>query len=359
MKLTQEQIKKLCESGGMAPSGGNIQPWKVEAYDNVLELKLDPVRSSSFLDVGQLASVFSLGSFFENLSITASSLGLSFDTKFQEFKTIDDAVVRIIFKDIDEKVKDHPLESSISKRTTNRQMFDGTIIDKVTISALEKEVSDFNSEYKLTCLSNYDKKEQVIKILGKADGVRTLNDTLHKQMFDELRWTDSESNSMKDGIDIATMELPANAPVLLKQMKDHPFVRHLMPRKIFEDMAKPLLRGSSHLCVLSMSTKPDVKSMFLAGQILERIWLTATKLDLALHPWTVFTFFLLRVEHFSGEGFNKKEKEEIIHLGKELREHLGLSAQETPLFIFRLSKARPPSARSLRLPWQDYTKVKS
>lgn len=358
MKLTKEQIKVLCEAGGMAPSGGNVQPWRVVTYDNVLELKLNPDRSSSFLDVGHLASIFSLGSFFENLSVTASSLGLSPQIELQEFKGIEDTVVKIIFTDT-KKTSPHPLEQYISQRTTNRQMSDGTIIDNALISSLVKEVEDFDAAYQLTCLSNYDKKEQIIQLLGKADGIRTFNDTLHKQMFDELRWNESEAVSTKDGIDIATMELPANAPVLFKQMKDHPFVRHLLPRKIFEDMAKPLLRSSSHLCILSMKTNPTPKSMFLAGQIMERIWLLATKIGLAVHPWTVFSFFLLRVEHFAAEGFSQQEKEEITRLGKEFREQVGLSAGETPLFIFRLSKAKPASTRSLRLPWEYYTKVKT
>ena len=62
-------IKKLITLGATAASGGNVQAWKVVAYQNGFTLHIDPKHAGGFLDAGYLASYFSLGSFIENVFV--------------------------------------------------------------------------------------------------------------------------------------------------------------------------------------------------------------------------------------------------------------------------------------------------
>ncbi len=88
-KLTDKEIEKLCTAGAQAPSGGNIQPWQVVIYQKrILELRLDPERSNTFLDVGQLASFLALGAFYENVCIAADSLGLKYQSNKLPYKKV-------------------------------------------------------------------------------------------------------------------------------------------------------------------------------------------------------------------------------------------------------------------------------
>ncbi|KKP59867.1 MAG: hypothetical protein UR52_C0002G0095 [Candidatus Gottesmanbacteria bacterium GW2011_GWA1_34_13] len=48
--LSDKEIKILIKSGCLAPSGGNIQPWRVKVHPNMLDISIDSKRSVSFID---------------------------------------------------------------------------------------------------------------------------------------------------------------------------------------------------------------------------------------------------------------------------------------------------------------------
>lgn len=355
--LNRSDIKQLCIAGSKAPSGGNAQPWKVVVRGNILDIVPHPTRSISFLDVGKYATFFALGAFLENLLIQAESMGLQFTTQIK-YKKDASLFVRLVFTGKNNKQFAHTLLHSISKRVTNRQLYDGTIIDQKYIHDLEKSVKSVDIHNTVTCVSSYEKKKEIADTLGVADGIRMTNDKLYSQMMDEFRWSDEETNSKKDGLDLKTLEMPNNLLKMMRLMRRFPKVKSIIPRKAFEQMARPLILNCSHMCCLSCSYGYSPKAMFLGGQTMERLWLTATKLGFSIQPWSILPFFLIRVDLFKGEGFTKKEIETIKYLGKMIRKNFGLSLKDTPLFIFRLSKAKPPSARSLRVPWTQFTEIR-
>jgi len=356
-KLTDNEIKTLCTAGGYAPSGGNVQPWKVEITDRcVMGLVLDNLRSSSFLDFENYASMLALGAFAENVLIAADTFGLTYNGP--EYKEIIRAKPHIEIRfNRKVEVKDkHPLYSAIKNRVTNRKMYDGTKIDEENINKL-KNLTEEGGSYSLKTVHKESEKKKVADILGKADGIRTYHKELFKQMLSEIRWNAKEVKKTKDGIDIETLEFPALVIKMLGLMKKHPAIINTFPRKVFEDQAKPVLIASSHLCIFSTNSKPNREVMFEFGRVLERVWLTATDMGLAFHPWTVLPFFLIRVNYFKGEGFNPEEIKILKILNVELRKVFGLANDQTPLFFFRLSRAKAPASRSLRLGWKEFTKV--
>ncbi|MEY2934809.1 MAG: hypothetical protein RL033_5558, partial [Pseudomonadota bacterium] len=77
MQLKDTEIEALIRLGGMAPSGGNTQPWQVSARSDHLELSLHPDRVGSFLDLGFRGSLFSVGSFIENVCVASAAMGLA------------------------------------------------------------------------------------------------------------------------------------------------------------------------------------------------------------------------------------------------------------------------------------------
>jgi len=357
-KLETNEIEKLCEAGAMAPSGGNTQPWKVLIRKNVFEIKLDPKRSDSFIDVGRYASIFSLGCFTENVCIVADYMGIKYELQFIDSKKNNDPFVRISFKSRQKGITSaKSLYPFIKKRTTNRQLYDGAIIDKNDFNSLAQILKNFDKNFRLTFVSSHEKKVKAADILGKADGIRLMNDRLFNEMMGEFRWSQKEVLKTRDGLDLKTLELPGNADKMFLLLKKFPFARKIIPKKALERFARPLMLGCSHLCCLSFRGKPTPHTMFLAGRLIERLWLTATKLNLAIQPWTVFNFILIRATYYPNSGLSRQEENESLQIGKDFRQLYKLYKTGFPLFIFRLSKAKAPSAHSLRIPWQEYTKV--
>jgi hypothetical protein len=108
---------------------------------------------------------------------------------------------------------------------------------------------------------------------------------------------------------------------------------------------------------LSTSSELERETMVAAGRALQRLWLSATRDGLAVHPWTVSPLELIRLERFGGAGFTARERRAVARIAERLRDSFGLPRAETPVFVMRLSEAVPPSVRSLRLPWQSFTTV--
>jgi hypothetical protein len=355
-KLNRIHVKKLVEAGTTAPSGGNIQPWLVSVTGSTMTISLDPKRCGNLLDVDCLASILSLGSFTQNVEIAAQSLNLAYSAQIKEGKSTKDFKVRINFLK-SKKATTHPLYSSIKKRVTNRKLHRGNLIDEKTLKKLSRLVADSNENLKLSCVYSTNKKKTVANILGVADAFRTIHQQLFKQMMSEIRWSDSEVKRTRDGIDIKTLELPFHAAKMLKLLNRFPDIAKLAPGRALEDQAKPVLLNSSHLCCLSTLSKPVPGSMFYSGKTLQLLWLMITKLHLELHPWTVLPFFMIRAKYYPSNEFSKKEEKMILDLGVKLRKAFKLRSNSNPIFIFRLSTAKPPSARSLRIPWNRLTSL--
>ncbi len=354
--VDRADFEKLCINGGKAPSGGNIQPWQVIIKQKrIMELGLDKKRADSLLGVGHLASALALGAFFENIIITAESLGYLFKTEFLEFDGNYDSLIRITFTGKRLDTREHPLYIEIDRRVTNRKLQDGNLIDDKVIDYLKNVVKDYDNQFGLCTVNSREAKKEVANVLSKADTIRVLNNAFFNELMSEVRWNQKEAKLTKDGVDVDTLELPRLAIKMFKLMKDYPLIRHIIPKQAMENQTKSLLINSSHLCSLYMEYAPDISSMIKAGQVIQRLWLQSTKENIALHPYTILPFFIIRWRYFEGKSFTEKEKYQIEQLNRELHSLFEMSDKVTPVFIFRLSKAKAASTRSLRIPWEEYT----
>ncbi len=353
--LTSKEIETLIKAGGMGPSGGNAQPWRVKVFPNKLELSLDPKRSESFIDVGKFASIFALGCFLENVEITAQKLGLAYSSLLQ-ITDVTKKIVTITFagRNFVHKNSRAYLFPTIAKRVTNRQLYDGSVIEDNYIKQLQKTTGDFNSNLNMSALSKQQEKLALAETLGRADIIRMTNKQTYTQMIEEFRWTQEDVLRTHDGLDLQTLEMPRNLARIFTLIHKHHEIMNMLPKKVFREISKPLIEGSSHVCCLSTTGRLTPEISFEAGRIIERIWLIATSLNLAFQPWTIVTFFIFRVFYFEGEGFSRSEIVEIKAIREELQRHFNLKNSETPLFIFRLSRAKKPTAKSLKRDWREF-----
>lgn len=337
--LTAEETEALCTAGAMAPSGGNTQPWRVQVGGE--RLRVHAESDGSFLDVGGYAARFAVGCFAENVGITALSLGLEY-----ELSILDDAV-EFAFTGRAGQVPDE-LAGSIAERVTNRLPSDGATLSYAVLASIVDG---------LPVVAVPDAKETIAKALGAADVLRMRHPVMFADMVREICWSDRETVQRREGLDIRTLELPGSTAKLLSLLRRFPALRKLLPAGPLADTARKVVANSSHMCCLTVATPLTGEAMVLAGMALQRLWLTATRHGVWLHPWTVGTLLLARLEVFGGNGLSTKERNEVARIGRDLRAGFGLGPQEHPVFVFRLFTGPPPAARSLRLPWQSFTTV--
>jgi hypothetical protein len=350
VQITEEEVDELVKMGGLAPSGGNVQAWKVVAFPDRLELSLDPRNARTFLDVAQTASLFSLGSFLENVCLTADALGLRYEPEIRELKTLNDPVVilRFVGRKPAPSLQD-PLFGEIPRRHTNRRLHVGSPLEDSVLDDLRSALTS-ESTARLRATSDVGAKTKAAAVLGQADALRMRHSTMFRDMMSEIRWDQQQAERTGDGVAISTLELPAPVIVLMKLLRTFPALHRALPRGPLEKAAAPSVLGCSHLCLLSMQGPPTGERLIAAGRALERLWLKASLLSLSVQPMTVLTFMLLRARFHGAAGLEPNETQTLLELGRELDRLFGLGEGELPIFLFRLSRSEAASDKALRRP---------
>lgn len=361
--LTREQISVLVQAGGAAPSGGNIQPWRVVAGPTEIAVWLDEIRSSSFLDIGRYASVLALGAFTENLTLKAVELGLGYELHASDEVTLEAPMVRFRFGSTSGAGNDRgswptaagardALAQYIPQRCTNRRPHDGPPVGDDALQAMVVATGD---DAYLSHVGADRYKRAVAEILAQTDALRLRHAELHRQMWKEVRFSPDEVERTADGVDVATLELPPGGIEEMQRLTDYRFVMDNVPIDALKAGSMPALMASSHLCCLSVREPPSSGRILAAGRAMQRMWLTATRLELAIQPWSVLPFLAMRVRYSSEGGFARDEREQLLSLHDRLTGIFGLAEGTMPLFLFRLARCGPPSARALRRDWRSYT----
>lgn len=119
--------------------------------------------------------------------------------------------------------------------------------------------------------------------------------------------------------------------------------------RAFSTRAARVYRRSAAMALLTVSgTSPE--NFVRAGQLFERLWLTATLRGVALQPITGLTFLLLRLRLAGGEGLNPRQRRILQRLHDDLCALVPRLADSAPAMLVRLGLASAPSGRAPRLP---------
>jgi hypothetical protein len=83
---------------------------------------------------------------------------------------------------------------------------------------------------------------------------------------------------------------------------------------------------------------------------MERFWLEATNLNLAVHP-VISPFYLFsRILHGKGEGLDPGTIQELTGLRKKMDEIAGLGNDRAEVFFTKIAVAEEPALKAYRLP---------
>lgn len=92
---------------------------------------------------------------------------------------------------------------------------------------------------------------------------------------------------------------------------------------------------------------------FSAGRAVQRMWLAAGNLGIAIHPMTALVYFSARLVRGSGCGLTSSAISELQELRSRFATHFQLTPWATEVFLFRIGAADGTPKRSLRRPIED------
>lgn len=347
--LSRGDVEALVARAAMAPSGGNCQPWRFSWDGTQLSCFHDLDRSRTLLDFRHQATHLAFGAVVENLTRAARGMGLVARTELFPESGDPLLVASIEFSNAAPPTPAEREEGAeISKRVTNRRLSARSALTGDERKRLHAAAQRRGGRLRL--ITDPVQLDAIASVLAAGDRVRFLCERLHRELFDELRWTPTDASSTCDGIDIRSLELDATDHAGLSLTSDWKVmstVARLGGGHGLERLSKKSIDAAAAVGLVSYEGG-DSSTYVEGGRAVQSVWLEATALGLAFQPMSALVYLFHRNEEGDGEGFSQQEREHLRALRERFDQIFPPTDGCSEMLVFRLGRAGPPSARALR-----------
>jgi ThiF family protein len=357
IELKATEIEEIVKYAIMAPSGGNVQPWKWLYKNKYLFLFNDVNRCVSILNYKNTASLISLGAATENLVLKTQQMGYEVEVNKFPLGIGNDLIVS--FKFFNKKTKktvphqNNHLINYVPKRLTNRNLSTKIPLDPSIEFYFNTIVSTIPGA-KLKIFKDNGEVNKLKTILSEVDKLFMTNKVGHTHFINEIRWNKKEVEETRDGIDINTIDLTPTERAGLIVSKNWNVTKHIKKWKLGNEFGKLSQKAVNSSSALGMITMPsfDADSFFEGGKAVQRLWLAATEKGIAFQPMSINTFLFAKVGDNNFEDIEEIE-DELTKQYQNLRQVCRLNENEKDIFFFRLAVAPEPKIIALRRAVED------
>ncbi len=351
LKIDKSEVRTLVEYATLAPSGGNIQPWRFVYKGSTLACHRDPERGG-VLDFCGWYSQLALGAAVENLNLAARSMGIEAVCRVLPKGSESTLVCAVDLMRAQQLVAPDPLLEQVQVRMTNRRMGRRTDLPKQDIESLKAVADKAGAELRL--LTAEEKLAEIGKMLAQVDRTIMLEPKFHAALMGELRWTAKEAERTRDGIDVNSLELsPLDRVALdiIARPRVVATVGRLGGGGALGTMTRKWIDCASAVGLVLVGGATE-KRHFQGGRALQRIWLTATERGIGLHPITILTALHARAKH-DPDSLSSSALKTLNSILSKYFDLFGSMDGMTDVFLFRLHREAMPEIRDLRRPIED------
>ncbi|MCB9363051.1 MAG: Rv1355c family protein [Flavobacteriales bacterium] len=357
VELTTSEIEKIVKYAIMAPSGGNVQPWKWLYKGRNLLLFNDVNRCVSILNYKNTASLISLGAATENLILKTQQMGYEVEVEKFPLGVGNDLIAAFkFFKTKTDKTVSHQnnnLTDFISKRLTNRNLSNRVPL-KPELELYFTNIINNIPGAKLKLFKEPGDIDKLKSILSEVDKLFMTNKVGHSHFIHEIRWNKKEVEETRDGIDINTIDLTPTERAGLIVSKNWNVTKHIKKWKLGNEFGKLSQKAVDSSSALGIITMPsfDANSFFEGGRAVQKLWLAATEKEIAFQPMSINTFLFAKVGDNNFDDIDEIKNELKIQY-QNLRQVCALEENEKDVFFFRLAVAPEPKVIALRRTIED------
>lgn len=231
----------------LAPSGGNSQPWFIDAHGDDVRIRLSTVRTTT-MDIEHRGSLVAMGAAVFNARVAAAFHGLLGPTRLLP-GTTDPTVCLSLTPGSDSSLA--TLYHAMITRTSNRspgvrRPIAPTLVDELAAAAAAEGGG-------LRLVDDAERLDRLAVLLAESDRIRYLTPTLHREMFSELSWPGRDRLDV--GIDIRTLGLDEKQMPMLMMLRRSDVMDRLAPEadlgSALGEMTRTRVRTASALAIIT------------------------------------------------------------------------------------------------------------
>lgn len=346
-------VERILDLARWAPSGDNSQPWRFTIRDDrSVDISVpagDGGNVYQFND-GE-PHLIALGALLETIRIAATQFAWRPDWSYDGIAG-NRHVVRVRFVD-DQTVTRDPLFGFIAVRSVDRRAYRTTPLDARQRRALEDAWGD---GFKVTWFEDFTARKRVTALVSRATDIRLRIPEAYRVHQATLDWDRAFSPT---GLPVHAVGLSGPTVGVMRWAMASWRRADWLNRYAFGTLLarwemdwRPGLGCAAHIAAApsdAVRALDPVQRAIRVGRHLQRFWLTATRLGLAMQPEfapLIFAAHARAERPFTSDARQRAAAADLVAAVD------ALGSAGTPVFLGRLGrpKATAPKARSIRQP---------
>lgn len=343
--MTREILLDIVRSGVLAPSADNQHVFRIELTESAIRVWPTSEFALTTERHRRVLGLISLGAVVENMRLRAGELGLV--ARPHWFPAGNTGPIAEMNFQSTPAVPGDELAAAIPERHTNRRMYRGPGLTDDETALLSTAVTPVEG-VQLIWLHG-EARRCALGLIWRAESERFLRERLHQELFSSIRFDLSWHETADRALPPGALEIEAPMRPLFKALRHWALMRPLTwigVHRLVGLRAGWLPAWQAPVLGLLTTSTPVDQGAVAVGTALERLWLRATLLDLALQPMAASAVLPLQS---ATDGGASDELRSVLAAGWQT-----ISPGITPLMVFRMGRAARPAVTSGRRPLDDY-----
>lgn len=290
------------------------------------------------------------GAVVENMRLRALELGFEQQAQWWPQPTLPERIACLRWQRTAQPAD--PLAAAIEQRHTNRRFYARGALPPATIRQLDAAAQPVHGA-RLLWLDEPARRTDALRAIRIAETERFRREALHRELFANVRFELGWNASSEEGLPPGTLEIEPPMRRPFAGLRHWGVMRVLGGLGLHHGLglrAGYLPAASApHLgLIAALRSEAPRQQALAAGQALQRVWLAAAALGLALQPMAAAT--ALSQQHPGGGWVSAQVQ---AHL-RELLARITHDASLQPCMLFRLGRAPAPVVVTGRPPVERF-----
>ncbi len=347
--VSHEALTYMARAAGQAPSGDNVQPWRIHMHEADLHIYAARAEDTSFFNYRQVATLLACGAAVQNAVYAAGSLGLDTTPDIFPDEGDNDLVATLHCTPLGGAFHEI-MDAALWRRHTNRRMYATRPVPEEVRERLDHMAGE-NRDAALAWTTDRRQLRRLAHAVYLADRVRVERRDMHEHLMRFIRFA-PKTGPYGDGLPLRNLHAGFAGEAYLRLIRPWA-VMHVanmtgLGRLMPLHSARGVLQSGGVALLLAHGT--DDPAWLRAGMAWQRVWCGLEHMGYAMQPLAALPLLNLRLLLGERETLSPTHAALLDKAWGIVRSALPHPDGMTPLMLFRVGLARPIRNRTFRHP---------